>query len=159
MPGLSVKRVEGPMARGVDQVEVEIVNIHQALEEVEIDQEVGIRIATLGEILSGATRIRHSAAQVPDLVEPHVHFRSPETYLMMQGHGLMHFGVVEGRIGSLSVEWLDPKRVGPGDVFTIPAGVAHSLQNLGNEPLVIEFSGSPDNLSIDRTTVALGVSG
>ena len=49
-----------------------------------------------------------------------------EWYIMLRGNGVVEIGNAEGR------------NVGPGDVVTIPAGVAQRICNSGDEDLVFQ---------------------
>ncbi len=55
--------------------------------------------------------------------EEHYHPRSEEIYYILRGQGLMF---LEG----------ERREVGPGDGILIPPGTRHSIQNIGQEPLV-----------------------
>ncbi len=74
---------------------------------------------------STATNQSLAEATVPPGMETeeHYHPRSEEIYYILCGQGLM---ILEG----------ERREVGPGDGILIPPGTRHSIQNIGQEPLV-----------------------
>jgi mannose-6-phosphate isomerase-like protein (cupin superfamily) len=147
-----------PSARRADSVPLlpatlAVANISPALEAATPNHELQITIAHLGTVSIDDVTVEYSAAAVSRQVGAHVHMLSPETYLVLHGHGLIHIGEVDLRGGNPVAAWQKPMGVSQNDMFTIPAGYAHSLENLGTEPLVIVFFGSPRNLTTDRLIV------
>ena len=55
--------------------------------------------------------------------EPHLHPLTEEIYYVLRGIGQMTLG-------------MERQRVGPGDGVLIPPGTPHTIENVGEEPLV-----------------------
>ena len=55
--------------------------------------------------------------------EPHLHPMTEEIYYVLRGIGQMTLG-------------MERQRVGPGDGVLIPPGTPHTIENVGEEPLV-----------------------
>ena len=117
----------------------------KALEKVEPDNVVGILHASL----TGDENCRSHVAQIPEKVGAHVHFIGDESYSVVAGEGLLHYGLTNE---NGNVEWETPLPVSTGQSFVIPEGCAHQLEKKGGEDLVILFS-CPDshlNDTLDR---------
>ena len=111
-----------------------------ALKKAEPDPAVGIRHAAL----SGDVNYRVHVARIPRQVGCHFHQHGCETYEVVQGKGVLHFGKVSQSDDGTSIEWNSPVEVFTGDCFLIPEGYAHQLQKHGNEELTILFA-CPDS--------------
>jgi mannose-6-phosphate isomerase-like protein (cupin superfamily) len=128
-------------------------SIAKRLDDAPLVPEINIKIAPLDVVTIDGVDVSYSAAQISERVEAHVHLHGPETYLVLRGTGLMHIGEVTFGAGAAEVAWQEAVEVTQGQLFTIPPGFAHSLENAGNNPLEILFAGSPRNLTTDRIVV------
>ena len=102
------------------------------MEIVNRDRSVPFTTKDGSEIRSILDRTNSSAAQqslaeatLPPgaRTEPHVHPRTEEIYYILRGAGRMTVGA-------------ERQEVGPGDGILIPPGTCHTIQNVGQEPLV-----------------------
>jgi mannose-6-phosphate isomerase-like protein (cupin superfamily) len=64
------------------------------------------------------------------MTAPHVHPHTEEIYYVLRGTGLMTLGA-------------EQRAVGAGDGILIPPGTPHTIQNLGQDPLVFLCCCSP----------------
>jgi mannose-6-phosphate isomerase-like protein (cupin superfamily) len=88
----------------------------------------------------GEPEKRDHVASIGQRVGNHYHPVGDETYKVVQGRGRLHYGqVIDGQ-----VVYEEPVEVTVGDVFVIPEGYSHQLQNIGEMELVILFQ-CPDN--------------
>lgn len=137
-------------------VGIDVLNYKQRLREVKkSDPTVKIKIAELGEAKIDGRLVKYWAAEIGEQVKAHVHFNSDENYIVMEGKGLMFSGPATRFAEEVKVDWQLGQEVSEGDVFTIPAGYAHSLKNTEDRPLIIIFSGSSNDLTTDRTMVPM----
>ncbi len=115
---------------------MKIKNVHEALKEAKEDETVKIRLVPVAE----GKDIGYHVAEIKEKVQAHVHTRGDELYHILKGEGTMHVGEVifEGN-EIVKVEWEKPMKVKEHDVFNIPEGYAHCLENTGSVPLVIGF--------------------
>jgi len=130
-----------------------------ALAAAVLDASVGIRHARI----SGDTAYGIHVAAIPHQVGCHVH-RNPnrdqvndgnEVYVVVSGHGVLHFGKAGQDAGVVRVAdgaW-ERLPVQTGDSFIIPVGFAHQLRRHGPDALTVLFA-CPDahlNDAQDRT--------
>lgn len=130
----------------------ETVNITVALQNAELDPVAGIRHAVL---IAGKDASYH-VAQIETSVNAHVHRTGSEFYQIISGVGVMHLGKVRFKNNKpFLVKWKPPFDVKAGDVFDVPAGYAHCLQNTScdDAPLTFTFYCSNSHLSHDRVLV------
>ncbi len=128
---------------------MEKTNIFEKLNEAEIDPKVKIIRIKLFE----STGFEYHAAEIAEKVQSHVHFKGDEIYHIIQGHGKMLQGKVNKKGKEYLTEWEEPFEVKEGDVFRIPAGHAHCLENTGDSPMVIVFVCPRGLLENDRIVV------
>jgi mannose-6-phosphate isomerase-like protein (cupin superfamily) len=123
------------------------------------DPAVGIRHAAL----SGDEHYRLHVASIPQRVGCHYHRIGDEQYSVVQGQGVMHFGLVNeqqyGAMGDTTTKGVVRRwyqlAVKVGDTFTIPQQYAHQLCSVGSEELVIVFA-CPDSHLDERDRTLLG---
>ena len=111
-----------------------------ALKSAERDPSVGIKHAAL----NGDIHWRIHVASIPQQVGCHFHQQDDETYEVVQGRSILHFGRAVSKGGTYQVQWETPVSVAAGDCFVVPEGYAHQLQRQGNEHLTILFA-CPDS--------------
>jgi mannose-6-phosphate isomerase-like protein (cupin superfamily) len=117
-----------------------------ALERVQPDPVAGIRHAAI----SGNAQSRIHVAEIPQKVTCHYHTHGEEIYEVVEGTGLLKYGLVQKDSKSQTIAWLKPIKVSAGDTFTIPEWYAHQLIRSGNEPLTIIFVCPDTHLAGDR---------
>ena len=122
-----------------------------ALEQATPDPAVGIRHANI----QGEANYRIHVAAIPQQVGCHVHRKGNEDYSVVEGEGILHFGLVSEDASRLLVRSCDWQQISvtQGDSFIIPEGYAHQLRRTGKGDLTILF-GCPDSHldnSQDRT--------
>jgi mannose-6-phosphate isomerase-like protein (cupin superfamily) len=132
--------------------ELLIKNVKAALAEAPHDPKVGIRIAQLGR--TGQTGIYAATIDKGKKVGAHCHPRGQEIYLIMQGRGIMHCGLVVKHKKQIATDWLKSRVVKRGDCFTVERGYAHQLANTGNKELILIFVCPEDHLT-DKNRVML----
>ncbi|MCK5086903.1 MAG: hypothetical protein KAQ90_05250 [Melioribacteraceae bacterium] len=111
----------------------------KALAVAEPDPVVGIRHA----VVSGDEHYRIHVAAIPNQVGCHFHKVGNEDYEIVEGNGILYWGIVTIDNGKFTVNWEEPVNVNCGDSFVIPEGYAHQLCKLGDSDLTILF-GCPD---------------
>lgn len=126
---------------------MKIGNINTALKGAPEDLTVKIKHAPVVE----GKYIGYHVAEINQQVQAHVHRTGDELYHVLKGKGLMYVGKVDFEGDKpVKVEWETPVSVKPNDVFNIPEGYAHSLQNAGGKPLIIGFICPHTHLTTDR---------
>ncbi|MDD3148203.1 MAG: cupin domain-containing protein, partial [Candidatus Riflebacteria bacterium] len=100
--------------------------------------------------ISGNAQSRTHVAEIPKKVTCHYHTHGEEIYEVVEGTGLLKFGLVQKGSNSLTVAWQKPIKVTAGDTFTIPEWYAHQLIKSGSEPLTIIFACPDTHLATDR---------
>ena len=111
-----------------------------SLNSAKVDSSVGIKHAAL----NGDETWRIHVAAIPQQVGCHFHRVGDETYEVVQGSGILHFGEVAEESDRYRVMWETPISVSAGDCFVVPEGYAHQLQRQGSEDLTILFA-CPDS--------------
>ncbi|GLQ96925.1 cupin domain-containing protein [Dyella mobilis] len=106
-----------------------------------VDASVGIGIAKL---LDGEG-VNYYATSLPPgaKISPHYHQSGHETYLILQGRGLIH-------TRSLDDKQMQSRRVQRGSIFDIPPNTVHQLENDSNDVLILVFTCKPSHLGEDR---------
>jgi mannose-6-phosphate isomerase-like protein (cupin superfamily) len=122
-------------------------NIYKKISEAKLDEAVGIKHAAVVE----GEDLGYHVAEISKQVGAHVHKFGDEIYHVLEGTGSMHAGRTDfDGDKPVKVNWEEPFDVGPGDVFNIPGGYAHSLKNTGDKPLLIAFICPHTHLTTDR---------
>lgn len=139
------------LRRGGDSLGIAEASWRQALVRAAPDPIVGIRHAEI----QGDKDYRIHVAAIPQQVGCHFHRKGNEDYSVVEGKGILHFGLVTNDPSGPTVRPQDWRQlqVSAGDSFVIPEGYAHQLGRTGTGDLTILF-GCPDshlNDSIDRT--------
>jgi quercetin dioxygenase-like cupin family protein len=122
-----------------------VENVFDALEKKsKADLAVGIHIAKL---LDGEGVSYYATRLMPGLrINRHYHSEGSETYLILEGSGLIH-------TWSPEEQGVRTRKVHCGSIFDIPPNVAHQLENDSSEPLVLIFICKPSHLADDRVLV------
>lgn len=122
-----------------------IVDWAQALSSANVDQSVGIQIATLVETDGKGTYI--TVIPPGASVNPHYHANGDEEYHIISGKGVIRLLSVEAKLKG--GEWTC-QNVTSRNSFIIPPNVIHQLMNDGDEPLTLIFSCPISHLKEDR---------
>jgi len=69
----------------------------------------------------------------------HVHKKNPEYYHIREGKGSMITGSLIN--DGTAVKHNEPIELNKGDWFVVDEGVTHSLSNIGDKPLLLDFGG------------------
>jgi len=101
-------------------------NINEKTKLVKLDPKVGIGLA---ELVRGENISLHVAI-VRDRIRPHYHRNRDEIYYIVKGRGIMK---VNNEV----------RAIREGDVILIPKKSVHSLENKGEEPLILVFASAP----------------
>ncbi len=101
-------------------------------------------------VIEGA-EIGYHVAEVKEKVAPHVHRYGDELYVVLKGTGKISIGkAFFERDKVKETKWEAPLEVRENDVFNIPAGYVHSLENTADTPLIISFICNHTHLTTDR---------
>lgn len=122
------------------------VDVDGKLDAVTTDTAVNIRIASLNIEKDG---LSFFAARIAagTRVNAHVHRHGDEPYYIVEGEGEMSMGPVSFDGDSpVQTDWQPVARATSGSILTVPEGYAHSLENTGEQPLVILFGCLPTHL-------------
>jgi len=129
---------------------MKIMNWQKALEVVNFDPSLGVRMAPvttdpifrmfISEILPG----KKALAQY--------HYDGTEIYLIMQGSGILYTATPVQ--DNTSCENIKATEVIAGDCFNIYPGIAHQLENTGKKSLIFMFGCPVTHLSLDKVVVA-----
>jgi oxalate decarboxylase/phosphoglucose isomerase-like protein (cupin superfamily) len=130
---------------------MELGNIYKKLKEVKMDLAVGIKhtLVVEGDLIgyhvaeiSGGTRVK-----------AHFHTKGDEIYHVLKGMGRMYVGRTRKEGEMIITDW-EAKDVKKDDVFNIPEGYAHSLENVKeDESLIIGFICPHSHVKEDRTVI------
>ncbi|GEM_PF-1047474 len=146
---------------GASPLNVSEAEWQTALAAAMFDAAVGICHAKI----SGDTSYSIHVAAIPNQVGCHLH-RNPnrdqvndgnEVYVVVSGHGVLHFGKAGQDAGAVRVadgEW-ERLPVQTGDSFIIPAGFAHQLRRHGPGALTVLFACPDAHLKDDRDRTML----
>lgn len=118
----------------------------QSLLYIQPDSVAGIRHAPL----SGNPTRRVHVAEIPQRVTAHYHTNGEETYRVVLGGGVLHYGPVTMVKNRQKVDWQVPLLVKKSDAFAIPENYAHQLERTGKDSLIIIFACSDEHLAADR---------
>ena len=112
----------------------ELVMLTQRLEESPRDRRGGqvshLLLGPRGSVDSDRLAVTWVIGQPGSEQEPHLHEHSEQAYVIVRGRGLM-------RVGE------EAEEVTEGALILIPAGAAHSIRNVGDEPLVYVSATAP----------------
>ena len=118
--------------------------IDELLQNAPYDPQAGIRLVRVG----GDSCTAVFAAQIDPRValKAHYHESGDELYFILEGEGVMHTAARSGENAGLRVSF----PVTGGDVFTVPEGCVHSLENRSCAMLRALFVCAPEHVSTDR---------
>lgn len=121
-----------------------VENIYKILNNANVDEKVGVRLATICE---GETFNLYVLEIAPKKrVGAHYHTVGNETYQVIQGYGTMMIGKIENEI----IKWSEPNNMNEGDCLNVNANEVHQLINLSNKPLICIVACSTSHSTNDR---------
>ncbi len=110
---------------------MKVTNIDQTLDEVQQDQNVGIKLA----LLTGDKDMSIFAIELnkDQFIPAHYHKKGIETYFILLGKGIVSLGKLKGE----QLVWECQKQVTTGDCFTIHPNEVHKFENISEQTLRI----------------------
>lgn len=130
-------------------VEIATINSIEALDNARMDDAVAIPIKPLVSPNLSCEQPVYYCAKVDRQIQAHVHLMGDEIYYVVSGAGELFVSNIQCDDQGIHTLGWTSYPVFTGDVFVIPASVAHSLKNKGAQPLILHFLCNPMHLADD----------
>ena len=123
---------------------MKISNIDQALNNVGLDKNVGVRLT----LLTGDEDMSVVAIELKknQHIPSHYHKKGIETYFILFGEGIVSLGKVDGK----RLVWEYEEKVTSGDSFTIHPNEVHKFENISEQNLRIIATTPLSHIGEDR---------
>ena len=125
--------------------QVDVKNFNSCLDEtVKMDEE-GCRIVALAK--GAGSGLALEALAPKKMIAPHYHTEGDDFFAILSGEGLLYTAEFsEDRKTRVNIKKTPLKA---GDVYAIPPGVIHGIENTGNTDLCILNCAPPTHLTTD----------
>ena len=110
-------------------------------------------IASKSTVIGQMSQQSVSVLQTRTGVRAHYHAQSDEVVYVLSGRGVLRILPEGANISARDLAAVSPQRVKPGMLIFIPRGAAHSIDVLGDDPLVVMSVFSPVFHGEDRLAV------